>query len=105
MGYNTKYAISVRCNNSASVIANVRMGSVQAACAIDSQGNPSEGVTWYDHERELRTASLWCKDVLFTLTGYGEESGDAWRKYFMNGKMQMAKAVIAFQDFDVSQLV
>jgi hypothetical protein len=41
-----------------------------------------------------------CPDVLFTLSGEGEESGDIWRKYYKNGKCQTTAAVIQLDDFD-----
>jgi len=34
------------------------------------------------------------------ISGYGEENGDIWRKYFKNGKTHFSKAKIVFDDFD-----
>jgi hypothetical protein len=40
---------------------------------------------WYEHDAEMCDLSLVFPDVLFTLTGEGEESGDIWRKWYRNG--------------------
>lgn len=36
--------------------------------------------------------------------GYGEESGDVWRKFFYNGKVQRCETVIAFDPYDPTKL-
>jgi hypothetical protein len=59
---------------------------------------------WYGHEHDMRALSEEYPGVLFTLTGYGEESGDVWRKYFRDGRMQLAPAKIIFEDFNPSKL-
>lgn len=56
--------------------------------------------TWYDHEEQMKFFSLKYPDILFTLHGEGEDSGDVWMKYFKAGKMQVAKAKITFDEFD-----
>lgn len=67
--------------------------------------NPLEQETkWYDHEKDMREISKQYPDVIFQLNGEGEESGDIWVKYFVNGKMQVAKAKITFDDFDKKKL-
>lgn len=41
---------------------------------------------WYDHEADMIQMSREFPDILFELTGEGEEAGDLWRKYFKNEK-------------------
>ena len=60
----------------------------------------SEGVKWYDNEKDMLALSKAFPGILFTLHGEGEESGDIWNKYFLNGKMQVAKAEFAIAEFD-----
>jgi hypothetical protein len=38
--------------------------------------------------------------VLFTLEGIGEEQGDHWKEYYLDGKMQRCPAAIIFPPFD-----
>jgi hypothetical protein len=61
-------------------------------------------IKWYEHETHMRKISKNHKNVLFTLEGNGEEEGDMWVKYFLNGKMQKVKAEITFQPFDKTKL-
>ena len=67
--------------------------------------NPFEDETkWYYHEVHMRKISLQYPDVIFELKGEGEESGDIWVKYFVNGKMQVCNATIVFEPFDEKKL-
>ncbi len=59
---------------------------------------------WYEHEEELCAFSTRFPAVLITVTGYGEENDDIWRKYFKNGKVQMEFAEMTFESFDESKL-
>ena len=43
-------------------------------------------------------------DALLTLTGEGEENVDMWRRYYYNGKAQVAKAIITYPEFDPALL-
>jgi hypothetical protein len=63
-----------------------------------------ESIKWYDHEKDMKEYSTHYPDILFTLMGDGEESGDIWCCYFKNGKMQRAETTIAFTPFDSSKL-
>ena len=59
---------------------------------------------WYDHEENMREFSKLYPEVVFTVTGEGEEGGDLWKRYYKNGKMQAAHAEIIFPPFDESKL-
>ena len=60
---------------------------------------------WYTHEQDMKELSEIYTETTFILEGEGEESGDIWRKYFKNGKMQVCKAEIVFPAFNESKLV
>ena len=61
-------------------------------------------VKWYDWELNMRTLSLRYPDILFTLSGVGDENGDLWDAYFKCGKMQFCEAKVVFPEFDESKL-
>lgn len=61
-------------------------------------------IKWYDHESDLREFSKKHPKTLFRLSGEGGESGDLWNEYYKNGKMQLCKAKIVFDDYDFSKL-
>lgn len=61
--------------------------------------------TWYNHEEHMIEVSKNFPEVLFMLTGEGEESTDMWRQYFFNGKSQLCRSIITFEDFDESKLM
>ena len=71
----------------------------------DSCGSPfEESCKWYEHEEDMRKFSKKYPKIIFLLKGEGEQSGDIWRKYFKNGKMQECKAKITFDDFNEEKL-
>ena len=72
--------------------------------AIDDSGESEDTCKWYDHEKEVKSFSKKFPKVLFMLSGEGEESGDIWKKFFLNGKMQVTKARLVFDEFDASKL-
>jgi len=63
-----------------------------------------DNIKWYDHDLHMRQVSLAFPGVLLTLNGEGEESGDIWVKYYLNGKMQYERAKIVLGPFDPSKL-
>ena len=48
---------------------------------VTPDGETSDSCKWYEHEEDLKPLSKKFPDVMFTLFGEGEESGDIWRKY------------------------
>ncbi len=72
--------------------------------AFEDDGTPCEAVKWYNHEYDMAQLSLRHPDVIFFLEGIGENPEDLWRKYFLNGRMQLAPAKIHYDEFDPSKL-
>lgn len=62
-----------------------------------------EELKWYDHQMDMKIISIKYPNILFILEGYGEERGDMWREYHLNGKVQFEKA--KFDDFDEGKLI
>ncbi len=61
---------------------------------------------WYDHEKHIAQVSREFPHVLITVYGEGEESGDLWKLYALNGEIQRYAATIIYPDhtFNVPQL-
>ncbi len=62
-------------------------------------------VKWYDHEKDMKTMSQRYPDVLFILSGDGEESDDFWKEYHKNGKVQRVKGSLVYPEFDETKLI
>lgn len=87
------------------IINELRNFSSEAKYALDEDGESGEACKWYTHAEDLIKFSLNYPTWLFTLSGEGEESGDVWRLYVLDGKKQLAKAKLTFDDFDFNKLV
>jgi hypothetical protein len=76
--------------------------------AIDEKNFPVgfnyEPCKWYLHDADMRLISIKYKGILFILKGEGEENGDLWVKYYLNGKCQVALAEITYAEFDCDKL-
>lgn len=59
---------------------------------------------WYSYENDMKELSKKFPNILFTLSGKGEESFDIWRRYYLNGKFQHCPAKITFDEFDETKL-
>ena len=64
----------------------------------------NDSTKWYDFEKDMRQVSKKHPSVLLKISGEGEENGDLWEAYFLNGKMQMCKAKIEYDNFDEAQM-
>lgn len=104
MGYYTNYSLETDSQENKNIIEEFREIDGNAKYAIDANGDCQEWTKWYDHEEDLKNFSKNYPDVIFILSGEGEESGDIWKKYFKNGKMQVAQAKISFEEFNENKL-
>lgn len=67
--------------------------------------NPfGDSCKWYEHDDDMKALSKKYPKTIFVLEGKGEEPEDIWRAYYQNGKMQLCKASITFDDFDRDKL-
>ena len=99
MGYYTRHELAIQ-NGSNDLIQELREFSEEASYAIDEDGSTEDCTKWYKHERDLRSFSALHPKVIFKLIGEGEETGDLWHEYYMNGKMQLCKSVISYPQFN-----
>ena len=122
MGYYTHYSLDFTIRDTAWIPSEVKSKIAKwfketpaAGYALVADGDAfdedfsyrtsGEGSKWYDHEEDFKKLSRMIEDVTFEVGGEGEESGDIWKKYFRNGKMQSCKAIITFEPFDPAKLV
>lgn len=59
---------------------------------------------WYDHDDDMVQFSLNHPNVLFILTGYGEDREDIWRSYYRNGSFYTVNPEVKFPPFDPDEL-
>lgn len=107
MGYYTSYTIEssddgmVECPTCGTCGALTHELGIEEQIGYDPFGEANK---WYHHEEDMRAYSKKFPDVVFTINGEGEESGDVWVKYFKNGKMQKEVAEIQLAPFDEGKL-
>lgn len=54
-------------------------------------GETLYGVKWYDNTKDMRNISSLYPNVMFTVTGVGEEAPDFWKRSYLNGQMIQEK--------------
>lgn len=64
----------------------------------------SDSMKWYDYEEDMIEISKKFPNLIFILDGNGEESGDIWRKFYMNGKTYSWQLIIEKPNFDPEKL-
>lgn len=99
MGYYTQYDVS---ENSPEIIEALEEVSQYDLNCMDV--GVSDTIKWYSCISDCITVSKAFPDTLIKVRGEGEESGDIWKAYFLNGKYQMCKAILTFEDFDENKL-
>lgn len=97
----TKFKVEM---NADEVYAKLYKENDNVRYAMDKRGNCNEPCKWYEHDDEMKAFSKKYPQYLFTLKGDGEEAGDMWVKYFLDGKVQTAEAKITFDPFDINSL-
>lgn len=102
MGYCTKYKLEILTDLPKHL--EIEIYIEEHSCNFDGIIH-EDPRTWYEHVNNMKELSLMYPDVLFKLSGEGEEQGDVWVKYFKNGKMQLCMAWLVLNDkFDESKL-
>ena len=110
MGYQTHYTLNVSYEGSDKENSYEEIQKVKDANIDDWYGTIGELIEggleakWYDHEEDMRRISKQFPKILFVLEGHGEEDGDIWKAYFLEGKCQRCKAELRFPPFDATKL-
>ena len=103
MSYDTRYYLKEK-NGNSNLIYQLVKENENAAYALDKNGNTRESCSWYEHEEDLIGFSLKHPEALFELSGEGEDNSDMWKKYFQNGKVQICRAKVIFDEFNPALL-
>ncbi len=81
MGYYTRYTLKVIPNNfSSDTVSHIK--------SLYKSDPFKDSSTWYDYAIYMQSASQ-SIPALMILDGKGQESGDVWRKAWLNGEMVM----------------
>lgn len=73
---------------------------------VDSTLCSGERIKWYSHKEDMLKISIEASkkfddtDLVFMVTGEGEEAPDFWREYFKNGKMQTCCSEVVYEPYD-----
>lgn len=100
MGYNTRYKIAYKDLATLGSISRETKEKIQKY--YESFDDEYYGITdcdicsWYDHDTSMLKVSKEFPEVVFILSGEGEESGDLWKKYYSNGIVEIDAAKIAY---------
>ncbi len=64
-----------------------------------------EACKWYEWKEDMIAFSKKFPKVCFKVHGEGEESGDIWDAYFLNGKYQTHKARVLIDECDPNKWI
>lgn len=107
MAYLTYYSLQIESPTLAEqehALTVLRESSEEAREALTADGSSWRWWAWYEHEDDMRQFSSKFPDMLFILSGKGEENEDIWVKYFKDGRMQASYATIILDEFDERKL-
>jgi len=107
MGYYTGFTLNVCCAKTTNVA--VLDEEIERLDVFDS-GDVECGylgtAKWYDYDKDMLLLSARFPDVLFELTGEGEEREDCWKNYYMGGRVMRGgiEIQVVYHDFDPAKL-
>lgn len=108
MGYYTNFDLQYDSAQSDPVelqrlISDIRAGKTFTDYEISLNSDEWDTMKWYGHDEDMKALSLEYPNVMFVLTGAGEESGDFWRSFYKNGVWQTVTGEVTYPDPDYSK--
>ena len=109
MGYLTKFTIKIVTGedpegpSSDKILSELR-GSCDALYAVDVMGHSSDSVKWYTMNDDMIKFSKCYPQIVFVVTGDGEEGDHFYRSYFLGGQSYSKKGAISYPPFDATKL-
>ena len=58
----------------------------------------NDSMKWYDHDKDMLALSKAFPNIVFVLTGEGEERDDNWISYYKNGQMETCRGTIVYDE-------
>ena len=89
MGYYTTFKINTDCKDADRNMKIFERLNVITDYEFDTNSESEVELPsskWYNSDKHMKALSLEFVDVLFTVYGDGEDSGDLWVAYYKNGK-------------------
>lgn len=115
MGYYTYYNLEVRDLNTDEPISEALEAEITRKLAVILELEDNEDTTfedlffdelkWYDYEEDLEELSKEYPDLIFILSGEGEDREDVWRKWFCNGYIDGGMAEIVYPEINMDQFI
>lgn len=102
MGYYTDFELNA--HNAEGVVSEIEEALSEISGYLIELGVIST-MKWYDYDKHMTQLSKLFPEVVFTLEGGGEETGDIWKAKYKNGKSKCVKAEIVFPEITVHDLV
>ena len=101
MGYYTEYKLET--HDSALTITDIfaNLGDWEFPglnYVVDANGETCNSAKWYEHERDMVDLSLKFPNIIFKLSGEGEDKYDIWIKCFCDGEIQTCNALITYDE-------
>ncbi len=63
-----------------------------------------DSAKWYESTQDLTLMSILFPNIMITVYGEGEESGDIWHARVLNGVYRQAKVKLILPDIDMSDV-
>jgi len=104
MGYDTAYNLEISDNTKLDTVVGCLKELEVIGYALDENLSCYDPVKWYSRNADMLSVSLKFPEVLFSLNGEGEESGDIWVAYYLDGKTYEDKAIISLPPFNIDKL-
>ncbi|MAG26473.1 hypothetical protein CMI47_13070 [Candidatus Pacearchaeota archaeon] len=108
MGYYTQFSLDFEAPTKKSrdeVISYFEANRDNMECyAWREKAYGTDDCKWYTYDDDMHALSKLFPNVLFKLSGVGEDHSDMWCAYYKVGKVQFERAQIVYAEFDESKL-
>lgn len=100
MGYYTNFYISFDISNNPETVQQ----AIEDLSQCSFYNGRTDQVKWHSWKEHCIRVSKDFPDIVINIEGEGKESGDHWKAYIKNGKIQISKAVVTFEEFNEGKL-